>query len=62
MAQRKNSRGHRHRRPAAGSAGSTPTTTSRALHSVGQVVDTQQEPSIWGRRRVLLLNSRKSVV
>lgn len=57
MAQRKNSRGHRHHRPAAGSPGSTPSTASRALHSVGQGVDPLQEPSIWGRRRVLLLNA-----
>lgn len=65
MAQRKNGRGHRHRRSAAGLSGSTPTTASRALHSVAQSVaqgvaqrvDTLHEPSIWGRRRVLLLNS-----
>ncbi len=57
MAQRKNSRGHRHHRPAAGSSGSTPSTASRALHSVGQGVDPLREPSIWGRRRVLLLNA-----
>lgn len=61
MAQRKNGRGHRHHRPAAGPSGSTASTTARALHSVVPATDTLptsvQEPSIWGRRRVLLLNS-----
>ena len=61
MAQRKNSRGHRHPRSAAGSSGSTASTASRALHSVIQGLDihsaTVPEQSIWGRRRVLLLNS-----
>lgn len=60
MAQRKNHRGHRHHRPVSGSPGSMPGTASRALRSVGQggqTVQALQEPSIWGRRRVLLLNS-----
>jgi len=61
MAQRRNSRGHRHHRSAAGSSGSNASTPPRALHSVVQGVDTisapTREPSIWGRRRVLLLNS-----
>ena len=61
MAQRKNSRGHRHPRSVAGSSGSTASTASRALHSVIQGLDihsaTVPEQSIWGRRRVLLLNS-----
>ncbi len=61
MAQRKNSRGHRHPRSAAGSSGSTASTVSRALHSVIQGLEihsaTVPEQSIWGRRRVLLLNS-----
>ncbi|MCH9768856.1 MAG: HNH endonuclease [Actinomycetia bacterium] len=61
MAQRRNSRGHRHHRSAAGSSRSTASTVPRALHSVVEGVDAipgpTQEPSIWGRRRVLLLNS-----
>ncbi|PRC44877.1 endonuclease, partial [Mycobacterium sp. ITM-2017-0098] len=61
MAQRKNGRGHRNHRAAAGSSGSTSTTVPRALHSVIPVPETLPattlEPSIWGRRRVLLLNS-----
>jgi len=61
MAQRKNGRSHRHPRSAAGSSGSTASTGSRALHSVGQGVDTHcgatADSSFWGRRRVLLLNS-----
>ncbi|CAN3129989.1 HNH endonuclease [Mycobacterium sp. smrl_JER01] len=65
MAQRKNGRGHRHHRTAAGSTGSTSATASRALHSVasgiGSAVDTvspmAHDASVWGRRRVLLLNS-----
>ncbi|MCH9667739.1 MAG: HNH endonuclease [Actinomycetia bacterium] len=57
MAQRKNSRGHRHHGHAAGSSGSTPSAASRTLRSVGQAVDPLPEPSIWGRRRVLLLNA-----
>ena len=60
MAQRKNGRGHRHR-SAVGSSGSTTSTGTRALHSVGPGLDahagTVPEASIWGRRRVLLLNS-----
>lgn len=61
MAQRKNSRGHRHRRPAASSSGAAASTASRALRSfnqgIVQGVETLQEPSVWNRRRVLLLNS-----
>ena len=61
MAQRKNGRSHRHPRSAAGSSGSTTGTASRALHSVIQGVDPHcgaaADSSIWGRRRVLLLNS-----
>ena len=61
MAQRKNGRGHRNHRAAAGSSGSTSTAVPRALHSVAPVPDTVPVPipeaSIWGRRRVLLLNS-----
>ncbi|MGB0962333.1 MAG: HNH endonuclease, partial [Mycobacterium sp.] len=61
MAQRRNSRGHRHHRSAAGSSRSTASTPPRALHSVVQGVDTisapTREPSLWSRRRVLLLNS-----
>ena len=57
MAQRKNGRGHRHHRAATGSPGPTTGTAPRALHSVEVTVSASQEPSIWGRRRVLLLNS-----
>ncbi|EJZ05664.1 HNH endonuclease [Mycolicibacterium vaccae] len=61
MAQRKNGRGHRHHRTAAGSSGSTSVTASRALHSVAPAADgappAAHDASIWGRRRVLLLNS-----
>ncbi|UXA16486.1 HNH endonuclease [Mycobacterium sp. SMC-4] len=61
MAQRKNGRGHRHHRTATGPSGSTAGIATRALHSVSPVVDgylpVVQETSIWGRRRVLLLNS-----
>lgn len=61
MAQRKNGRGHRHHRAATGSPGPTTSIAPRALHSVQGVdpvpVGTGQESSIWGRRRVLLLNS-----
>ncbi len=61
MAQRKNGRGHRNHRAAVGSPGSTTTTAARALHSVAPAADTHsaivQESSLWGRRRVLLLNS-----
>ncbi|KMO68537.1 5-methylcytosine-specific restriction endonuclease McrA [Mycobacterium sp. BK558] len=61
MAQRKNGRGHRNHRTATGSPGPTASTTARALHSVVPAPDTRPaataEPSIWGRRRVLLLNS-----
>lgn len=61
MAQRKNGRGHRNHRAAAGSPGSAATTAARALHSVAPAAESlapaTQESSIWGRRRVLLLNS-----
>lgn len=61
MAQRKNGRGHRNHRVAAGSSGSTSTTVPRALHSVTPTSEALPaavpEASIWGRRRVLLLNS-----
>ena len=61
MAQRKNGRGHRHHRTATGSPGPTASTTARALHSLVPAPDTRPaataDPSIWGRRRVLLLNS-----
>ncbi len=61
MAQRKNGRGSRHHRSATGSSGSTASTGSRALHSVVHPVDSHSasvpEHSLWGRRRVLLLNS-----
>ena len=57
MAQRKNGRGHRHHRAATGSPGPTTGTAPRALHSVEVTVSASPEPSIWGRRRVLLLNS-----
>ena len=54
------SRGHRHHRAATGSTGPTTGTAPRALHSVHGVesgATTGHESSIWGRRRVLLLNS-----
>ena len=58
MAQRKNGRGHR---TAAVSSGSTSTAVPRALHSVSPTPEalpaTIPEASLWGRRRVLLLNS-----
>src|SRR5690349_20501348 len=61
MAQRRNGRGHRHHRTATSSTGSTATAPARALHSLTAGSDAltpvTPEPSIWGRRRVLLLNS-----
>src|SRR6201994_105806 len=56
MAHRNKSRGHRHSGPAAGGpgAGLPPT----LLHSVEiRPSSTSRDGSIWGRRRVLLLNS-----
>lgn len=57
MAQRRNGRGHRHHRAAAGSPGPTAGTVTRALHSVDTATDVRVDNSVWGRRRVLLLNS-----
>ncbi|MCV7057806.1 HNH endonuclease [Mycolicibacterium gilvum] len=60
MAQRKNGRGHRNHRTAVALPGSSSPTASRALHSVAPTVDAHPvvaESSVWGRRRVLLLNS-----
>ena len=63
MAQRKKSRsrlaGHRHHGSAAGLSGSAAThAQTRVLHSVDtHPPSTGHDGSIWGRRRVLLLNS-----
>ena len=58
MAQRKKSRGHRHHGAAAGLSGPAVThAQSRVLHSVDTHPPSTNEGSIWGRRRVLLLNS-----
>src|ERR1700704_3916611 len=58
MAQRKRSRGHRHHGAAAGLSGSVVThPQSRVLHSVDIHPPSTNDGSIWGRRRVLLLNS-----
>jgi 5-methylcytosine-specific restriction endonuclease McrA len=54
MAHRNKSRGHRHSGVAAGLPGVAPTPT--LLHSVESRPGTR-EGSLWGRRRVLLLNS-----
>lgn len=57
MAQHKKSRGHRH---SSASEGPTQNGSARILHSVPAVTIPQQTydaGSIWGRRRVLLLNS-----
>ncbi len=56
MAHRKKSRGHRHPGAAAGLSGAAHTPT--LLHSVDtRPSATSRDGSIWGRRRVLLLNS-----
>jgi 5-methylcytosine-specific restriction endonuclease McrA len=57
MAHRKKSRGHRHSGVAAGLSGAAHTPT--LLHSVDtrHSSTTSRDGSIWGRRRVLLLNS-----
>ena len=56
MAQRKKSRGHRRSGAAAGLSGAAHTPT--LLHSVDTLPSTtSRDGSIWGRRRVLLLNS-----
>ena len=56
MAQRKKSRGHRHSGAAVGLSGAAHTPT--LLHSVDTLRSTtSRDGSIWGRRRVLLLNS-----
>jgi 5-methylcytosine-specific restriction endonuclease McrA len=58
MAHRKKSRGHRHSGPAAGLSGQSPAhTQTRVLHSVDTHPSSSHQGSIWGRRRVLLLNS-----
>jgi len=62
MAQRKKSfsgrAGHRHHGAAAGLSGAAVThAQSRVLHSVTTHPPSTNEASIWGRRRVLLLNS-----
>ncbi|HXO53174.1 MAG TPA: HNH endonuclease, partial [Mycobacterium sp.] len=59
MAQRKKSRGHRHPGTAAGLSGVSVThAQTRVLHSVdAHPPSTTHDGSIWGRRRVLLLNS-----
>ena len=59
MAQRKKSRGHRHPGTAAGLSGISVThAQTRVLHSVdAHPPSTTHDGSIWGRRRVLLLNS-----
>ena len=61
MAQRRNVRGHRHHGTATSSTGSIATAPARALHSLTAGADAltpvTPEPSIWGRRRVLLLKS-----
>ena len=59
MAQRKKSRGHRHPGTAAGLSGTSVThAQTRVLHSVdAHPPSTTHDGSIWGRRRVLLLNS-----
>ena len=61
MAQRKKSvqtGGHRHHGAAAGLSGPAVThAQSRVLHSVDTHPPSTNEGSIWGRRRVLLLNS-----
>ena len=56
MAQRKKGRGHRHHGVAAGQPGFV---AERTLHSVDthSTHATHESTSIWGRRRVLLLNS-----
>src|SRR3984957_16229929 len=59
MAQRKKSRGHRHPGTAVGlSRASVTHAQTRVLHSVdAHPPSTTHDGSIWGRRRVLLLNS-----
>ena len=58
MAQRKKSRGHRYHPAAAGLSGpAIAHAQSRVLHSVDTHPPSTNEASIWGRRRVLLLNS-----
>ena len=62
MAQRKKSlsrrAGHRHHGAAAGLSGPAVThAQSRVLHSVDTHPPSTNDGSIWGRRRVLLLNS-----
>ena len=59
MAHRKKSRAHRHHGAAAGLSGAVMThAQTRVLHSVDtHPPSTTHDGSIWGRRRVLLLNS-----
>ena len=59
MAQRKKSHGHRHHGAAAGLSGvAMAHAQTRVLHSVDtHPPSTTHDGSIWGRRRVLLLNS-----
>src|SRR3954463_12352456 len=58
MAQRKKSRGHRHQVAATGLSGpAVAHAQSRVLHSVDTHPPSTNEGSLWGRRRVLLLNS-----
>jgi 5-methylcytosine-specific restriction endonuclease McrA len=62
MAQRKKSRGHRHSGAAAGLTGQTASAAqTTVLHSVETHPSSTYAPhdggSVWGRRRVLLLNS-----